>query len=142
MEEFDVAMAVVRNSGQFLALEKADDYRDYERYRQNPLETAGGKIEQGEDPVRATERELMEETGLRATYAGPDSSPDSWKFSDKQPGKLITFYPVPLEAQDREAELSEEHSDFFWLTRDKFEEKLSEHNVEGLKKVLGEFEKG
>lgn len=142
MEELDVAMAIVRSPNRnFLALEKHEDYTDQDRYEENRNETAGGSIEDGETPVQAAAREVWEETRLRAYYTGSEEYPGEWSYTHERPddNRRITFYPVPLEVDSEEVQLSGEHSDFMWYTVEEFERELPDHNVEGLKTVLSEF---
>jgi 8-oxo-dGTP pyrophosphatase MutT (NUDIX family) len=82
-----------------------------------------GKLEKGENDIRAAERELHEETGLsnldffpgfklrtRYFFRAPERNFE-WTF------KIVTYYLA--EAINSEVKISQEHQDYQWL---KFEE--------------------
>lgn len=135
-------------TGSFLAMKKNLEYTDKERYKKNPWETAGGKIEEDETAPEAAVRELGEEAKTTGIYIGPDEYPrDEHRIEHRQVDEdgeelMINFYPVPIKVPEEEPNLilSKEHSNYNWMSQEQFEEALPEHNVKGFHKVVEEFE--
>jgi len=82
---FEIKRAIVHHNGSAVMM-AVDDRKRILLVRQYRLparaslwELPAGKLDQGETPLQAAKRELIEETGCRAKH---------WK-------KLVTFYPSP-----------------------------------------------
>src|SRR6266478_1239416 len=82
---FEIKRAIVQHQGSAVMM-AVDDRKRILLVRQYRLparaslwELPAGKLDQGETPLQAAKRELIEETGCRAKH---------WK-------KLVTFYPSP-----------------------------------------------
>jgi ADP-ribose pyrophosphatase len=82
---FEIKRAIVHHNGSAVMM-AVDDRKRILLVRQYRLparaslwELPAGKLDQGETPLQAAKRELVEETGCRAKH---------WK-------KLVTFYPSP-----------------------------------------------
>ncbi|MEK7187028.1 MAG: NUDIX domain-containing protein, partial [Patescibacteria group bacterium] len=82
-------------------------------------ECPGGKLDQGQDIMRAREREVMEETGLLVNLIHPLVYADSYIVGD---GKYAGMPYIGLFGIARslggKLTLSSEHSDFVWVTHD------------------------
>jgi 8-oxo-dGTP diphosphatase len=82
-----VVAAVVERGGLILICQRrADDTHPFK------WEFPGGKVERGEEPRRAIERELHEELGIAAT-AGPEIVRYEHRYP-KRPPILLIFYRV------------------------------------------------
>jgi 8-oxo-dGTP diphosphatase len=70
------------------------------------LNGVGGKIESGETPGQAMEREFFEETGVRV----PETT---WRYFcvESGPGYEVHFFKAHLSRQDAELASSREHND-------------------------------
>lgn len=105
-----VAVAVVPRDGEILMIER--NRGDYTGYWALP----GGKIEQGEHVSEAAEREIMEETGLEASfrrYHGVVSE----VFGEKQ----FMLHVVGLEPSGSELSAGAE-GEVRWISQDDLEE--------------------
>jgi 8-oxo-dGTP diphosphatase len=82
-----VVAAVIRQAGKILICQRRRDSR-------HPLkwEFPGGKVESGEDPKAALERELIEELGIHAVI-GPEMVRYEYQYPRRSPILLI-FYRV------------------------------------------------
>lgn len=111
----EVAVAVTRSAetGKLLVLK-----RD-ELMRENPgkWEFASGRIENGEEPEEAALRELEEETGLEGEVSEAAST-----FEVEIDGESYVVHPVLVDVEPTRPELSFEHTDFRWASRDELEE--------------------
>lgn len=108
-KHIEVVAAVLRNEGDFLAVQRAPSKLDYVSEK---WEFPGGKVEAGETLVAAITRELDEE--LRITVNDP-------KFlltiEHSYPDFDITMHCFVIEVLTRELELTE-HIDSRWLAKD------------------------
>ncbi|MBR9873178.1 MAG: (deoxy)nucleoside triphosphate pyrophosphohydrolase [Vibrionaceae bacterium] len=108
-KHIEVVAAVLRNKGDFLAVQRAPSKLDYVSEK---WEFPGGKVEAGETLVAAITRELDEE--LRITVNDP-------KFlltiEHSYPDFDITMHCFVIEAPTRDFELTE-HIDFRWLAKE------------------------
>ncbi|MFL7866364.1 (deoxy)nucleoside triphosphate pyrophosphohydrolase [Vibrio cincinnatiensis] len=108
-KHIEVVAAVLKNKGDFLAVQRAPSKLDYVSEK---WEFPGGKVEAGETLVTAITRELDEE--LRITVNAP-------KFlltiEHSYPDFDITMHCFVVEVPTRELELTE-HIDSRWLSKD------------------------
>lgn len=77
----------------------------------------GGTMEEGETPIRAMMREVMEESGVSVDAAKVDLLYDGEKYSDNNTRYVL--YGTVLSKRP-EIEISWEHSTYEWQTRDTF----------------------
>ena len=79
----------------------------------------GGLVEEGETPVQAVKRELLEETGLRTFHAHPlYDGPVETLLRDGRGTHVHVFQVIPLMQDDpREREVG---CPVTWLTREEF----------------------
>ena len=109
-KHIEVVAAVLRNKGDFLAVQRAPSKLDYVSEK---WEFPGGKVEAGETLVAAISRELDEE--LRIIVNEP-------KFlltiEHSYPDFDITMHCFVIEVPTRELELTE-HIDARWLAKER-----------------------
>lgn len=108
-KHIEVVAAVLRNKGEFLAVQRGPSKLDYVSHK---WEFPGGKVEAGETLVSAIARELDEE--LRITVNDP-------KFlltiEHSYPDFDITMHCFVIEVFTRDLVLTE-HLDSRWLAKD------------------------
>lgn len=102
------AKILVRYEGKYLLLKKVRDiHSDYV----GGWEVPGGKIKPNEDPTKASLREIQEETGLDCRII------TELKFLELEKDGIRTHTHVYLaEAPNDKVKLSDEHSDYMWVT--------------------------
>lgn len=94
----------------FLILKRAAD----EKVHPNLWDFPGGRIEQGENPKEALRREAKEETGADAKIEKPE-----FAFAEKIGGHFTYFVVFRGKiASPNKIELSEEHTEFRWATKE------------------------
>ncbi|MFH1771134.1 MAG: NUDIX hydrolase [archaeon] len=98
--------------------------------RQGEWEFPGGKLEAGESPQEALERETKEETNLdvKATYP---INIIFYNLNDKEQSTIMVFLCKLLSS---EVVLSEEHDKFKWISLEKGKEMLHPYLVADIKK--------
>ncbi|QKQ98149.1 NUDIX domain-containing protein [Candidatus Nanohaloarchaea archaeon] len=126
MTDFQAATTVVYNSEKqkFLLVRRADS-KD-----RNPglWEFPGGVVEEDETPREAAIRELHEETGLKGEILKTgDSGIIEADIGD------IEIHPFLILVQSSRVELSREHTEHQWISRDELD---SFETVKGLEKEL------
>lgn len=103
---------IARDDGRVLALRRAVPSPDTGAL----WETVAGKVEAGEDPLRAVEREIWEETGL---VASAEPRPlDAWVALYQGQPLLLIAYRASLGGG--EVRLSREHDASAWVTPEEF----------------------
>lgn len=108
-KRIEVVAAVLKNEGEFLAVQRAPSKLDYVSEK---WEFPGGKIEAGETLVAAITRELDEE--LRIAVTDPQFL---LAIEHSYPDFDITMHCFVIEVPTRELELTE-HIDSRWLSKD------------------------
>jgi len=99
-----------------------------------------GKIEEDEDKKTAALRELKEEAGISATIHDGFQYSFSYFFTDFKKQKVDkTVYFFVGRADSTEVKLSEEHTEFAWLSFDEALSKLQYDNQKTLLKDANEF---
>jgi 8-oxo-dGTP diphosphatase len=104
---------MLRYEGKYLLLKKV---RDIHPDHIGGWEVPGGKIKPHEDPVEASLREIQEETGLDCRIV------TELKFLELEKVGIKTYTHVYLaEASNNKVKLSDEHSDYKWISYEKID---------------------
>ena len=124
---FVAVKALLFDQDKFLLVKRSDKARGEHHYWELP----GGRMEFGETPENALQRELMEETGLSANILCPLQT---WSFFREEETQIvgITFL---CKAESNKVQLSSEHDDFAWV---RFEE-IPQYNI--VPSVLSDLKK-
>lgn len=91
----------------------------------NKWELPSGKVEIGENPIEALERELEEEVNIKVTASRCVNVRD-YTTSDRH-NVLIAYIMEPLNDNHEKVALSEEHQDFAWVS----EQEISGYDIIG-----------
>jgi 8-oxo-dGTP diphosphatase len=111
-DQIDVAKVLIQNNeGKFLMLKKSGKYSGHYGERWEP---PGGKIEDGEDRFEAAVREVEEETELEI------ESLDDLVRIELEDEEIVNCYVMRAEQFDGTLVLSEEHSEYEWVTPEEF----------------------
>ena len=137
---FDIKRSIVRHAGSAVMM-AVDDKKRILLVRQFRLpaerylwELPAGKLDEGEKPLQAARRELIEETGYRAR---------KWK-------KLASFWPSPGYVEERmtiflatdltageATPMDDERIEARWFTRKELEEMIRNGKIEDGKTMIG-----
>ena len=137
---FHIKRAIIRHPGSSVIL-PVDDQGRILLVRQFRLPAEGfiweipaGRIDEGETPLQAAQRELGEETGLTAK---------TWK-------EMLSFYPSPGYVgekmnlflatdltQGKAHNMEDERIDCRWFTRHEIAEKIQKGEVQDAKTIIG-----
>lgn len=111
---FVAVKALLFFDGKFLLVKRSDNARGEHSYWEFP----GGRLEFGETPEEALNRELKEETGLSAKIIRPLQT---WSFFRGDDTQIvgITFL---CKADSDIVQLSSEHDAFSWTTFDELDQ--------------------
>lgn len=91
----------------FLLLHYPEGHWDYTK----------GKIEKGEDPIKAATREIQEETGITNLKFIANFEKEieyEFRYKDEIIHKKVIFFLAETDVKD--VTLSSEHTDYLWLT--------------------------
>lgn len=115
-DQFVVAVvAIIKKANQLLIMKRSS----HRLAAPNIWETVSGRVQHGEDPYDAVQREILEETGLEVSV---DSRPVD-VYMAKRLGLPMLLVVYQAKYLSKEVVLSEEHSEFMWTTIEDFEEK-------------------
>ncbi len=77
-------------------------------------EFPGGKLEEGETPSQAAQREVFEETGLKLQV---DKLEGLFSFNNNKTSMIyLKFLMIVLQEEEPKVVLSKEHSDYKWVS--------------------------
>lgn len=121
-----VVKGVIINDGKVLIVQRASD----DEVGKETWESVGGNVDFGEDLEQALVREIQEEVGLmviveKILYA------TTFKTDPSRQVVLLTYL---CRSEDRTVILSEEHSNFSWITKEQAKLKLPPE-------IVNDFEK-
>ncbi len=115
MKKLEVSAGILINNDQILCLQRGKGKHDYISYK---YEFPGGKLEEGESPVAALRRELVEEMNLNIREA------DLGYFmtvEHQYPDFHLTMHAFICNLDSRDFDLVE-HIDYRWLTYERLDE--------------------
>ena len=102
---WDGVKGIVRKNDQILVLVKPN----------GTLDLPGGRVEYGETVKSALQREIDEETGLKAEIHDPV---EQWSFY-KTPDHLIKGITLECDYIDGDVKICGEHKSYFWTAIDR-----------------------
>lgn len=103
---------VLNEAGEVLMLKRRED----DDFEPNVWGLAGGKIEEGEDPMEAARRELMEETGLDLQDL------EEVDVIENEDGSKSYYFKACVESGAESVVISEEHSEYGFFNAEKLAE--------------------
>lgn len=108
-----VARCFIKKDGKILILHRVKE----EEFYPDLWELPGGKIEEGQDINSASEREVLEETGLLVKIISPSVFIES-KINVGGKYKDMLYLELVLEAKvvSGKVKISHEHSEYKWVT--------------------------
>ncbi|MFA5932607.1 MAG: NUDIX domain-containing protein [Microgenomates group bacterium] len=107
-----VQKAVIKRGDKYLILKRSPDAVNFPGFWDFP----GGKLEKGEEPFLGVEREVLEETGLKAKAVKVIAKTNIDVLNTGNPTHQFVLY----ESKDEGGEiiLSKEHTAFRWETKE------------------------
>lgn len=130
MPEFRLAAkGFIVEKGKLLILKRSD----YTKQMPGIWELPGGRLEQGEDPLEGVQREVLEETGLEIEVLNPLTV----RHFTRVDGQVITLIIFVCRAKTKQVKLSNEHTEFAWVSVSEAGKKMSKFYL----KELEEWEK-
>jgi 8-oxo-dGTP diphosphatase len=104
---------------------------DKDTEKPNTWEVPGGRLEENEDPILGLIRETKEETGLDIKVLEPITV----RHFTRDDGIEITMTEYLCEPLTNDIKLSDEHSDYEWISIEKCKEKLIKHFHASIDKI-------
>lgn len=86
--------------------------KTYDEDAANSWTLPGGKLEPDDEPTPGILREIMEETGLKATLSGPCAIK---RWTTRNSKKLAIFYLAKVSTEKPKPTLSSEHQRAVWI---------------------------
>lgn len=109
--------AMITNSEGKILLLDTGNY--HQKHQERHWDFPGGRIDVGEDPVAALNREILEETGItdisQTEFFTAVISNHQIKIDDKMIGLALFVYKISL-AKESDIKLSEEHAAYDWVS--------------------------
>jgi 8-oxo-dGTP diphosphatase len=116
----EIQKAVIKKGGKFLVVLRSP----YTKHFPNHWDFPGGKLEQGESPEEGIKREILEETTLNADI---DKIIGVYEMDIENAGyKTHRFSIYSTKNVFGDVRISQEHTDFRWVTRDELEKMKKE----------------
>ncbi len=102
--------AIIKKDDKYLILHRSPKAKVFPNYWDFP----GGKLEPGEEPFDGIEREVMEETGIKIK-----AKKVLGKYEMEYKGDWLKFVVYQVDVlSELKIELSHEHTEYKWLTKD------------------------
>ncbi|MDD5163409.1 MAG: NUDIX hydrolase [Candidatus ainarchaeum sp.] len=103
-----IQKAEIKKGKKFLVMKRAPTARAYP----NRWDFPGGKMEHGENPYKAIEREIKEETNFKAKALRPE-----FVFSEKFSDHYNVFIFYKCKQISGKIKISEEHTEHKWASK-------------------------
>lgn len=123
---------ILNSKNEFLMLQRSPNDNFLPGYWELP----GGRIDNGEDLVSGLQREIKEESGLEVSVINPLKAVSYYLDPENPRESYGIFYLCNLKKENQKVSLSEEHSDYKWVSFDNHNE-LKVSNL--LKKFIEGF---
>ena len=112
-KKIELGKAVIEKDGKYLLLKREPNAEDY----QNLWDFVGGRLDSNETQSDAVIRETLEESSLKIV-PGPEVK--TVVFEEEK--RILTFHYFTPESVDGEVNLSSEHTDYQWFTKEETRE--------------------
>ncbi len=130
MNQKVVTGGFIVHNNKFLLMKRSDN----DSFLPGSWEIPGGKLEYMEDPISGASREIKEEAGLDVKIGSPLAV---WMYENT--GRDTHYVQIDFLCEvigSYDVQLSEEHSDFAWISFDEMKNyNISEQMLEELKKI-------
>jgi len=123
-----VTSAFIQNQNKFLIVKRAAD----ETFLPNMWELPGGKVEPEENPNISVLREIQEECGLKIAVINPGVI-NSYVSKERNTHYVEIFYLCTIMNKTDEVKLSEEHSEYQWISKgdlENFKFEMTEYMID------------
>ncbi len=103
-----ITKAIIKKNGKFLVLKRSPDEMIFPNYWDFP----GGRLEQGEQPFKAVERETLEETNLQVKGEKLVSA-----FVLHHQDTHLVFLSFKVKLISGKVKISDEHTEWKWVNK-------------------------
>ncbi len=125
-----IVVAAAKFKSRYLILKRKPEAKD----NPNEWEFVSGNLEIGESAEDACKREILEETGLACKAITPGTK---FEYQDKDTLWLISPFAVELESD--EVQISDEHTEYKWVSEEELNEADKENGDKYLALVLSKI---